>query len=94
MKNAILHWMGMGIDPAGYDTRPRSVITGNRTPYTGEQLRDIRAVKGVGKRHVGEDRYAPNVDAWVRRCNQVNAMFTKWSLKHEGMERRGEGHRP
>jgi ribosomal protein L19E len=59
------------------DTRPRNVISGRRRKYSCEELRAIRAEKGVGKRHVGKDRYAPNVDAWVRRCRQVNVMLNK-----------------
>lgn len=39
----------MGIDPAAMAPRPRSFFTGNRVPYTGEQLREIRKRKGVGR---------------------------------------------
>jgi hypothetical protein len=36
----------MFINPSA---QPRSFFTGNRVPYTGEQLREIRKRKGVGR---------------------------------------------
>lgn len=58
------------------DTRPRDGW--RRRPWTGEELRGIRAAKGVGRLHQDEDRHAPTVDAWVRRCDQVNRMYDQW----------------
>lgn len=60
----------------------RAYSHGNRRKYTGDELREIRARNGIGRRHNGEDRHAPNVDAWIRRNWQVNAMYIKWLNAH------------
>lgn len=56
----------------------RAYNHGIRRKYSGDELREIRARNGVGRRHDGEDLYAPNVDAWVRRNQQVNRMYARW----------------
>lgn len=55
---------------------------GRRRPYSIDELREIRARNGVGRRHDGEDRHTPNVDAWVRRNLQVNRMYARWLADH------------
>lgn len=54
--------------------QPRSFLTGNRAPYTGEQLREIRKRKGVGRppETWGSRSLSRSLQAW-----QANRMAAK-----------------
>lgn len=54
--------------------RERSPFLAPRQKYTGAELREIRAAKGVGKNHAGEHRYDPHIDAWCRQRVQMQQM--------------------
>jgi len=46
-----------------------------RRKYTSDQLRAIRAEKGVGRPHMrGEHRYDPHIDARIRQMVHANQM--------------------
>lgn len=54
--------------------QPRSFLTGNRVPYTGEQLREIRKRKGVGR--PPNPYLGRTLARFLREC-QANRMAAK-----------------